>query len=125
MCQQHIDCVDARFPAADHYGIHYIDPMLLRLPDHDVLYDALVARDAAYDGRAYVGVTSTGVFCRLTCPACPPKPENCRFFETVAGCIEAGFRPCNRCHPLAPAASAPPSPGFLASLLATLRESNC
>lgn len=75
---------------------------------HDVLYDALLARDATYDGRVYVGVTTTGVFCRLTCPARKPRSENCRFFETVADCVEAGFRPCKRCHPLAPAATAEP-----------------
>lgn len=80
--------------------------MLFRLPDNEILYDALVASDAAYDGRAYVGVTSTGVFCRLTCPARKPKAANCVFFDSVAACIEAGFRPCKRCHPLAPAASA-------------------
>ncbi len=78
--------------------------MLFRLPDHDKLYAALLARDPSYDGRAYVGVSSTGVFCRLTCPARKPKPENCRFFETVSGCLEAGFRPCKRCRPLGPEA---------------------
>ncbi|TCS64867.1 DNA-O6-methylguanine--protein-cysteine S-methyltransferase /transcriptional regulator Ada [Varunaivibrio sulfuroxidans] len=83
--------------------------MLFQLPNHETLYEALVARDPSYDGRAYVGVTSTGVFCRLTCPARKPKPENCRFFDTVSACIEAGFRPCNRCHPLAPTAKADPA----------------
>ena len=74
--------------------------MLFALPDDEVLYAALLARDAVWDGRAYVGVTSTGVFCRLTCPARKPKRENCRFHETVAACLEAGFRPCKRCYPL-------------------------
>ena len=78
--------------------------MLFQLPDHDTLYEALVARDPVYDGRAYVGVSTTGIFCRLTCPARKPKSGNCQFFDTVAGCLEAGFRPCKRCHPLAPAA---------------------
>ena len=50
--------------------------MMFSLPDPDVLYDALVARSDAYEGRAYVGVTSTGIFCRLNCPAPNPKPEN-------------------------------------------------
>jgi AraC family transcriptional regulator of adaptative response/methylated-DNA-[protein]-cysteine methyltransferase len=72
------------------------------------LYDALLARDARYDGRAYVGVVTTGVFCRLTCPARKPLRENCRFFRTIADCVVAGFRPCQRCHPLAPAAAADP-----------------
>ena len=82
--------------------------MMFSLPDPDVLYDALVARSDAYEGRAYVGVTSTGIFCRLNCPAPNPKPENCTFFETPGDCIAAGFRPCKRCHPLAPVARLDP-----------------
>lgn len=74
--------------------------MLFALPDDKTLYQALVNRDASYEGRALVGVTSTGIFCRLTCPARNPLPTNCRFFETAAECLEAGFRPCKRCHPL-------------------------
>lgn len=83
--------------------------MLFRLPDDAKLYEALLARDAAFDGQAFVGVISTGVFCRLTCPARKPKRENCRFYDTVAACIEAGFRPCKRCHPLQPGAEAEPA----------------
>lgn len=83
--------------------------MLFDLPCDDVLYDALIARLPAFDGRAYVGVSSTGVFCRLTCPARKPKRENCSFYSTVSACIEAGFRPCKRCHPLAPAAQSDPA----------------
>lgn len=75
--------------------------MMFDLPDSQTLYTALLERDAAYDGRAYVGVSSTGVFCRLTCPARKPKFENCTFFATPAGCIEAGYRACKRCQPLA------------------------
>jgi len=82
--------------------------MMFDLPDNNTLYDALVARDAQFDGRAYVGVTSTGIFCRLTCPARKPKPENCQFFDSVGACIDAGFRACKRCHPLAPMAAADP-----------------
>ncbi|WP_208353733.1 bifunctional transcriptional activator/DNA repair enzyme AdaA [Pseudaestuariivita rosea] len=74
--------------------------MLFTLPDHDTLYHALVTRDDAFDGRVFVGVTSTGIFCRLSCPARNPKPENCVFYETVADCMQAGFRPCKRCQPL-------------------------
>lgn len=76
----------------------------MTLPPDTTLYDALIARDPAYEGQAFVGVTTTGIFCRLTCPARKPKPENCKFFGSVAECIEAGFRPCKRCHPLKPAA---------------------
>ena len=82
--------------------------MMFSLPDPDVLYNALVSRSDAYEGRAYVGVTSTGIFCRLNCPAPNPKPENCTFFENPGDCIAAGFRPCKRCHPLAPVARLDP-----------------
>ncbi len=75
--------------------------MFFDLPDDTTLYAALLARDASYDGRAYVGVRSTGVFCRLTCAARKPKQENCVFFEDAGACIAAGFRPCKRCQPLA------------------------
>ncbi len=86
-------------------------------PDFDTLYEALVARDPSYDGRAFVCVSSTGIFCRLTCPARNPKPENCTFHETVAECIEAGFRPCKRCRPTTPEASADPVVGPLIEAL--------
>ncbi|EBA04500.1 ada regulatory protein / o-6-methylguanine-dna-alkyltransferase [Rhodobacterales bacterium HTCC2150] len=74
--------------------------MLFTLPDPKTLYAAIVARSDEYECRAYVCVSSTGIFCRLNCPARNPKPENCGFYETVAECISAGFRPCKRCHPL-------------------------
>ncbi|MEX0365640.1 MAG: bifunctional transcriptional activator/DNA repair enzyme AdaA [Ruegeria sp.] len=91
--------------------------MRFDLPDDDTLFAALLARDPAWDGRAYVGVTSTGVFCRLTCPARKPRRENCQFFATIAECHAAGFRPCKRCHPMASAAEADPA---IRSLLAAL-----
>ncbi len=69
-------------------------------PMTTLLYAALLARDPAYDGFAFVGVKSTGVFCRLTCPARKPKRENTLFFDSIKGCVEAGFRPCLRCRPL-------------------------
>lgn len=93
--------------------------MLFDLPDHDTLYQALLDRNAAYDGQAYVGVATTGVFCRLTCPARKPKTEHCTFYASVGECIEAGFRACKRCHPLQPMATADPS---IAALLAALDE---
>ena len=74
--------------------------MLFDLPSKDVLYDALIARDAGFDGRAWVGVTTTGVFCRPSCPARKPKRANCRWFDAPADCLAAGFRPCKRCKPL-------------------------
>ncbi len=80
--------------------------MLFDLPSHDTLYTALIERDELYEGQAYVCVSTTGVFCRLTCPARKPKSENCTFYGTIKECIEAGFRACKRCHPMKPAATA-------------------
>jgi AraC family transcriptional regulator of adaptative response/methylated-DNA-[protein]-cysteine methyltransferase len=91
--------------------------MLFDLPSDDVLYDALVARDDRYDGRVFVCVASTGIFCRLTCPARKPLRENCSFHPTVGACMEAGFRPCKRCHPVAAAAGSDP---MVTRLLAAL-----
>ncbi len=93
--------------------------MLIDLPDDDILYAALIARDPAYEGRAFVGVASTGVFCRLTCPARKPARRNCRFFDSVAACLEAGFRACKRCRPLLPAGETDP---MVATLLRALEE---
>lgn len=91
--------------------------MLFKLPDHATLYRALLDRNADYDGQAYVCVSSTGIFCRLTCPARKPKPENSTFYGSVGECIEAGFRACKRCHPLQPMAASDPA---IATLLAAL-----
>ena len=70
------------------------------LPDPAILHAALLARSPEYEGRAFVGVTTTGIFCRFTCPARKPRAENCRWFAAPAEAMAAGFRPCLRCHPL-------------------------
>jgi AraC family transcriptional regulator of adaptative response/methylated-DNA-[protein]-cysteine methyltransferase len=77
--------------------------MLFELPSPKILYQAMLDQNEQYDGRAYVCVKTTGIFCRLVCPARNPKFENCRFFETVVECLDAGYRPCRRCRPLVPA----------------------
>ncbi|MDO5528167.1 MAG: trifunctional transcriptional activator/DNA repair protein Ada/methylated-DNA--[protein]-cysteine S-methyltransferase [Paracoccus sp. (in: a-proteobacteria)] len=69
------------------------------LPADERLYAALLARDPAFEGRAFVGVVSTRIYCRLTCPARKPKAENCRWFARAGDAARAGFRPCRRCHP--------------------------
>ena len=56
-------------------------------------------RDHRFDGRLFVAVTTTGIYCRPFCPAPTPKRENVRFFPTAAAAQEAGFRPCLRCRP--------------------------
>jgi AraC family transcriptional regulator of adaptative response/methylated-DNA-[protein]-cysteine methyltransferase len=63
-------------------------------------YEALVAKDSEYEGLFYVGVKTTGVFCRPTCPARKPKMENCEFYETAQQALLAAYRPCRRCRPL-------------------------
>lgn len=71
--------------------------------DTDPRYEALRARDSRFDGRFFVGVSSTGIYCRPICPSRTPKRENCRFFPSAAAAEAAGFRPCLRCRPeLAP-----------------------
>ncbi|MGQ0581605.1 MAG: bifunctional transcriptional activator/DNA repair enzyme AdaA [Reyranella sp.] len=71
----------------------------MELLDRKTYYRALQTRDARFDGRVFVGVTSTGIYCRPICPSRPPKSENCRFFASAAAAQEAGFRPCLRCRP--------------------------
>ena len=66
--------------------------------DTDTLYKALSSRDPRYDGRFYVGVRTTGIYCRPTCPA-RPKKENVQFFKSKAEAEKAGYRPCLRCRP--------------------------
>ena len=78
-------------------------------------YQALAARDARFDGRFFVGVTSTGIYCRPVCRVRLPKPENCRFYANPASAEHAGFRPCLRCRPeLAPGLSRTDSSAVLA-----------
>jgi len=73
--------------------------------DVDACYPALLARDARFDGRWFVGVTSTGVYCRPICRVRTPKRENCRFFGSAAQAEARAFRPCLKCRPeLAPKA---------------------
>src|SRR6266478_81778 len=69
----------------------------------ETLYKALIARDLRFDGLFFVGVTSTGIYCRPICPVKPPKEVNCRFYNSAQEAEHAGFRPCLRCRPeLAP-----------------------
>jgi AraC family transcriptional regulator of adaptative response/methylated-DNA-[protein]-cysteine methyltransferase len=63
-------------------------------------YQSLIDKNAEYEGVFYVGVKTTSVFCRPTCPARKPKFENCEFFATARQALLASFRPCKRCRPL-------------------------
>ena len=67
--------------------------------DPDAAYNAILARDARFDGRLFVGVTSTGIYCRPICRVRTPMKKNCRFFATAAQAEAATFRPCMKCRP--------------------------
>jgi AraC family transcriptional regulator, regulatory protein of adaptative response / DNA-3-methyladenine glycosylase II len=89
----------------------------------DACYRALTARDARFDGVFFIGVTSTGIYCRPICPARPPRRENCRFFTHAAAAERAGFRPCLRCRPeLAPGQAPVDAVGRTARLAAARIE---
>ena len=76
--------------------------------DDDAAYRALLARDARFDGHWFVGVTSTGIYCRPICRVRTPRRENCRFFASAAQAEAAHFRPCLKCRPeLAPGPGEP------------------
>src|SRR6202012_4197466 len=72
--------------------------------DDEQRYRAAASKDGRCDGVFFTGVTSTGIYCRPSCPAITPKRANMRFYPTAAAAPEAGFRACKRCRP-------DPSPG--------------
>lgn len=76
-------------------------------PDRRILYRALAARDRRFDGIFFVGVTSTGIYCRPICTAKTPQEANCRFFDSAQQAEQARFRPCLRCRPELAPGSAP------------------
>ena len=71
----------------------------MELPDKATCYKALQSKDSRFDGLIFVGVRSTGIYCRPVCPARTPKYENCTFYISAAGAQEAAYRPCLRCRP--------------------------
>jgi len=77
--------------------------------DRSALDRARLSRDARFDGRFFIAVTSTGIYCRPICPSPTSKNTNVRYYATAAAAAEAGFRPCLRCRPEA----APGTPGWL------------
>ena len=71
--------------------------------DSDACYRALTAHDPRFDGRFYVGVSTTRIYCRPVCTVRLPRRENCHFFASAAAAEVEGYRPCLRCRPeLAP-----------------------
>jgi AraC family transcriptional regulator of adaptative response / DNA-3-methyladenine glycosylase II len=67
--------------------------------DDERQYQAAISKDARFDGVFFIAVTSTGIYCRPSCPAITPKRENMRSYRTAAAAQEAGFRACKRCRP--------------------------
>ncbi|MCE7004229.1 helix-turn-helix domain-containing protein [Kibdelosporangium philippinense] len=67
--------------------------------DEETYARAVLAKDARFDGWFYAAVTTTGIYCRPSCPAQPPKVENLRFYPSAAAAQQAGFRACRRCRP--------------------------
>ena len=90
------------------------------------LYAAFKAKDARFDGRFFVGISSTGIYCRPVCKARQPKAENCTFFRTAAAAEQAGYRPCLLCRPeLAPGTSVTDATADLVYRAARMLERNC
>jgi AraC family transcriptional regulator of adaptative response / DNA-3-methyladenine glycosylase II len=77
--------------------------------DRSALDRARLSRDARFDGKFFIAVTSTGIYCRPVCPAPASKSKNVRYYASAAAAAEAGFRPCLRCRPEA----APGTPAWL------------
>ena len=77
------------------------------LPPHAEMVRAMLERDTAYEGVFFTAVKTTGIFCRPSCTARKPKPENVEFFAHADECMSAGYRACLRCKPLDAAAIAP------------------
>lgn len=93
--------------------------------DHS-LYQAFKSKDARFDGRFFVGISSTGIYCRPVCRARQPKEENCTFFSSAAEAEQAGYRPCLLCRPeLAPGTSTTDASSALAQKAARILEENC
>lgn len=92
----------------------------------NALYAAFRAKDTRFDGRFFVGISSTGIYCRPVCRARKPKPENCTFYHSAAEAEQAGYRPCLLCRPeIAPGNSITDSAANLVYRAARMLEKNC
>lgn len=77
-----------------------LDTDTLFSQDREDLERAYLARDGGMDGRFFAGITTTGIFCKPSCPSRRPRPEHLVFFASAGDAVEAGYRPCKRCSPL-------------------------
>ena len=92
-------------------------PTSIELPTQAVMMQAFLQGDASFDGIFLTAVRTTGIFCRPTCPAKKPRPENVCFYGTSREALLSGYRPCKRCRPLETAGE---TPDWLRPLLADL-----
>jgi len=90
------------------------------------LYAAYKSKDARFDGRFFIGISTTGIYCRPVCRARQPKAENCTFYPTAAEAEQSGYRPCLLCRPeLAPGNSITDATATLVHRAARILEENC
>ncbi len=92
---------------------------MMTLPSTTEMYQALVDRDQSFEGLFFACVRTTGIFCRPTCSARKPKPENVEFASTVQEALHRGYRPCRVCDPMSAGAAAP---NWLAPLVDEIRR---
>ena len=92
---------------------------MMLMPPHEQMYQALVERDGSFEGLFFACVRTTGIFCRPTCPARKPKPENVEFAASAQDALSRGYRPCLVCKPLSEGAGDPP---WFAALLASIAD---
>ena len=90
--------------------------------DEAAAWEAVLRRDAAWDGRVLFGVLTTGVYCRPSCPARRPLRRNVRFYAAPAQAERDGLRPCRRCRPEGPSAVAPGTPAWVTELREHIRR---
>jgi AraC family transcriptional regulator of adaptative response/methylated-DNA-[protein]-cysteine methyltransferase len=92
---------------------------MMLLPSTDEMYRALVERDQTFEGLFFACVRTTGIFCRPTCSARKPKPENVEFAASIQEALHRGYRPCRVCDPLGASTG---DPAWLAPLLTDLAQ---
>ena len=92
---------------------------MMTLPSTTEMYRALVERDQSFEGLFYACVRTTGIFCRPTCHARKPKPENVEFAPTIQEALHRGYRPCQLCEPMTTGSQAA---NWLAPLLAEIQQ---
>jgi AraC family transcriptional regulator, regulatory protein of adaptative response / methylated-DNA-[protein]-cysteine methyltransferase len=90
------------------------DRNMQMMPSEKTMYQALVNKDSAYEGVFFVGVKTTGIFCRPSCSARKPLAVNVEYFKNTSEALNAGYRPCKKCRPMEFAGSVP---DFISTLL--------